>query len=411
MSRAVIPESSYPHPVREKKRAAAAAVRLGGVAAACAFGLALLGWAGCLPELTPIPPVEAGTEAGEVLPSSYCGDGIIATLDDGGDAGESCDPGDASVLGCRNCQTECEGTPDPTTGHCYFVLPAQAATYNTALSACRAANAHVVTLGTSEEIAFVAEKVAAGRAHWVGLNVENIFQAYKSASDLEPGFPSVPTTGPCEGCFALSGEGGIIAPEADGGFCVASRPTEAGTSWSALGCSGAAQLTTICEREPEGMRTTSCIGGFCFNLVATAGKKTYLLGVDTLTAAEANETCRSLDDVDAGGRSRLAVFETIAEREAIAREIILRYPTDQETTYWIGVSTDDAGTWAWDDGLAVADAGTRRPPWGDKQPVSIDAGAPARAFMRIASIYDVSLAYADSDATSRRRYLCERTPK
>ena len=405
MSRAVIPESSYPHPVREKKRAAVLAVRLGGGAAVCSAALAMLAWAGCLPDLTPIPPVEAGIDAGEVLPSSYCGDGIIATLDDGGDAGESCDPADAAVLGCRNCKIECEDKLDEATGHCYFALPTKYVQYGQAVTACRAANAHVVTLGSASEIDR-ATALAAGTPYWVGLAFDNVVPGFQSASSLEPGFPKESTSGPCEGCFGVGTDGGFIPPQdasSTNANCVVARSA---SSWVAQECIGTEPLTAICEREPEGVRTTSCIGGFCFNVLSTAGKKTYLLGVDSLSASEANATCRSLD-------GRLAVLETVEEREQIARELILRYPTDQETTYWIGVSTDDAGTWTWDDGVVVADGGARRSPWGDKQPTtpSVDASTPARAFMRIASIYDVSLAYGDTDPTSRRRYLCERTPK
>ena len=46
------------------------------------------------------------------------------------------------------------------------------------------------------------------------------------------------------------------------------------------------RVMRVCEREPPGLRTQSCIGGFCFNVVKTSGNKTYLLGVDSLTASD-----------------------------------------------------------------------------------------------------------------------------
>lgn len=373
-------------------------------AAASLVALGVLSWAGCLPDLTPIPPVEAGPETTDPLPLSYCGDGVIATLDDGGDAGESCDPGDATVVGCRSCRIECEadGTLDEATGHCYFPLATKYAKYGEAAAACRAANAHLVTFRGSSEVE-IATSLAKGLPYWVGLIFDNEVPGFRSATTFEPGFPRESTSGPCEGCFAVGIDGGALPPEGDAaaGACVVARSP---TSWLTHECIASTELlTTICEREPEGLRTTSCIGGFCFNVLRTAGKKTYLLGVDTLTASEANATCKSLD-------GRLAVLESAEEREQIARELVLRYPTDQETTYWLGLTSTGA-SWQWDDGEPATDASVRRLPWGDKQPAIVDASATARAYMRIANIYDVSLAYGDDDATMRRRYLCERTPK
>ena len=51
----------------------------------------------CLPDLRDLPVVVPSEAA---APISGCGDGIIATNDDGSDAGESCDPGGNTVIGC-----------------------------------------------------------------------------------------------------------------------------------------------------------------------------------------------------------------------------------------------------------------------------------------------------------------------
>lgn len=392
MSRAVIPESSYPHRVREKKHRAAMA------AAASFVVLFVLVWVGCLPDLTPFPRSEAGVEGGTIAPQNVCGDGIIATLDDGGDAGESCDPADATVKGCRSCQIDCseDGGSLDSAGRCYFAL-GQFTNYNDAKRACQNERAHLVTLSTPEEVMRVA-MVAGGQPYWVGLSFVAALQGFQSSSESEPGFSSAGTSGPCEGCFGVT-DGGPISSEVDAGpECVVARKD---TVWRGIRCNGSEPLVTICEREPEGLRTTSCFGGFCLNIIKTAGAKTYLLGVGSASAAEADATCKSI-------AGRLAVFDSVEEREQIAREIVLRYPTDQETTYWIGLANDGA-SWAWDDGVA-ADASARRLPWGDKQPAVFEAGTPARAYLRIASVYDVGLAYADDNVVIGRRYICERKP-
>jgi hypothetical protein len=93
----------------------------------------------CLPDLADISPTDAGFDGEKIAPFVGCGDGVIATLDDGGDSGESCDPGkpndvDAQAPGCSACQITCEGVLDPATGHCYFA--AGAFDYKGAVGAC-----------------------------------------------------------------------------------------------------------------------------------------------------------------------------------------------------------------------------------------------------------------------------------
>jgi len=115
--------------------------------------------AACLPDLAPISTEPTSGEGS--TPFVGCGDGVIATLDDGGDAGESCDPGkpndlDAQSPGCRSCQIVCEdgGVIDPRTGHCYFAAAASDS-YQAAITSCKARGAHVVTFASKGEVALV----------------------------------------------------------------------------------------------------------------------------------------------------------------------------------------------------------------------------------------------------------------
>lgn len=433
-SAAVIRKSSYPLRVRETKRALSLGglrpprppERLGPLRASRSASLALLllGLSGavalaaaCLPDLAPLPAEDAGPDAGPP-PGPYCGDGIIATLDDGGDAGESCDPGDASVRGCSECQVTCnesDSVLDPATGHCYFVFDKDAGgdfKLDDAKRKCTSDGAHVVTLSSVAEAELV-DKLAAGAPYWIGLSYEPTVSAYATAV-REPGFPDpsgTSPTGPCEGCFGVgAGEGGVVQDDPDASVrgCIVSR-SDAG--FRARQCSTSAAFRTICEREPAGLRTTSCIGGFCFNVVKTSGKKNYVLGVDAITASFANQVCRSLDN----GTGRLAVLATAEEREEIAREILRRYEDDPEDqTYWIGLSSvgpdGGPGVWTWDDGVVASPAGAYRSPWGDREPTTVASGA--RAYLTIASakstIYDTQLAHADANDTKARRYICER---
>lgn len=392
-------ESTGARRASRKPRAAGAATALllAASLAAGAFAAASLA-AACLPDLAPLGPEDAGAPF-DTGPGLFrgCGDGVIETKDDGGDAGESCDPGDAEAKGCLSCQITCEGKYDPASGHCYFAA-GESATYNAALSRCTAENAHVVTFATQGEVDLV-DSLVDGGAFWVGLSLTSAVAGFESAPRDEPGYPIPPTSGPCEGCFAVGADGGELpldAPDASLPNCVVSRGKG---SWTRTPCTGAS-FATVCEREPPGLRTQSCIGGFCFNVVKTSGDKTYLLGVDSLTASEARASCANLE----GGR--LAVFASPEEREQIAHEILGRYPDTVEQTYWIGLA-EDAGAWAWEDGEPVDAAAPRRSPWGNAQP---EGGAPgARAYMRLAQSYDTQLAYADDGgANNVRRYLCER---
>lgn len=374
------------------------------VVTAAALGLAAAG--ACLPGLASLPP-EPSAFDGAALGFVGCGDGIIATLDDGGDAGESCDPGgDAAVKGCASCQIQCEGKLDPRSGHCYFAV-APTTTYNEAVRACKDELAHVVTFGSVEEVGLV-EAVAPGdEGYWVGLvRSQTLRGAYEANRPEEPGLAYPLATdnagaGPCEGCFGIGTDAGVM-PFADGvdasdptldTSCVAAR----GAGWFRVPCSGSAALRTVCEREPEGKRAQDCNGGFCFTVPATLGAKTYLVIVSASGPETAAQTCSDLD----GGS--LVVLESRQEREQLAHEIYARNP-DKVEQLWIGL-TENGGVWSWADGV-VASAGGERPlPWGNAQP----EGGGGRAFMRVgATAYDTQLAYADDGGASQRIYVCQR---
>ena len=362
----------------------------------------------CLPDLAAIAAEDAPFEAG-APPFRGCGDGIIETLDDGGDAGESCDPGsDASVPGCERCRITCEGALDPVSHHCYFLADA-ATSYGQAATNC-GQRAHVVTFASDDEVALVNRVAVDPAGYWIGLaRSPLVLGAYQANRTEEPGFPYLPLlatgpsgAGPCPGCFGIGAdpEAGVF-PLADvdasetlaDTACVASR----GGTWFRVPCNSGPVRSTVCEREPPGARAQDCIGGFCFSLPQTHGQKTYLVAVSAADPDTAALTCGGLD----GGS--LVVLATSQEREQLAHEIVLRYP-NETPELWIGL-VDDGGVWSWEDGVA-ADAATGRPlPWGNAQP---KAGAGARAFVRVGvGAYDTQLAHAD-DAKTPRLYVCQR---
>ena len=365
----------------------------------------------CLPDLADIPTEPSPLESG-AGPFVGCGDGIIATLDDGGDSGESCDPGtiDAQVPGCRSCQLECPSPPrgklDPTSGHCYFAAKSDS-TYNGATSLCQGEGAHLVTLGSLDEADFVKPLLAAGddgAGYWVGLSrIPALGSAYGPSHPEEPGFPYAPAgggaAGPCLGCFGLGADpdGGAF-PLEDAALpdapCVVAR----GGTWLQVDCNKGPPRAVLCEREPVGARAYTCGGAFCFSLASTSSTKTYVVSVST---ADPDLAARSCADLDGGS---LVVFGSAEEREQLAHEILARDPTAVEQLLWIGLSAD-GGAWAWEDGVP---ASARPLPWGNAQPATPDSGS-ARAFMRLrGGAYDTQLAYADDGGAPRRLYVCQR---
>gem|GEM_PF-1225762 len=374
-------------------------------ASACTFALAWAALAACLPDLAALPPEPTPFEAGS-RPFRGCGDGVIESLDDGGDAGESCDPGDAGVKGCSACHIACEGVVDPRSGNCYFAIE-PTSSYNAALTRCRAENAHVVTVASEREAELVAS-VAGATTPWIGFSFNPGRSGFESANEVEPGLAEPGTSGPCPGCFApASADAGSVPVDGDASAATASCiVARSATTWARVPCTGAT-FATVCEREPAGLRAPNagnCSGGFCFNVVASAGGKTYLLASSAADSEGARAACTSID----GGS--LVVLASREEREQLAREVLAKNPFDvaAETTFWIGLAAD-AGSWTWDDGVpADGDAGARPLPWGNAQPPD---AAVARAYIRLsATAYDTQLAYADPSTSSVRLYVCQAPP-
>lgn len=372
---------------------------------------ALLAAGACLPDLATVTPADASFET-SVGPFQGCGDGVIATLDDGGDAGESCDPGsDAEVLGCGECAVTCsEGQPDPATGHCYFVTGVDT-TYQDALTHCASKRGHVVTLTSQREADFV-KSLAADENYWVGLLRNDIVGgAYQAVGNEEPGLPfsgatSATATGPCSGCFVIGAEGGelSLAPEIDAAAGSDARCIAAvGGRWYRVLCNTTTtQRVTLCEREPVGARAQACIGGICFNVAATAGKKSYFVAVSATDPDTAAQTCASLPS------GRLVVFASNEEREQVAHEIRVRYPDETSQELWLGL-VEDGGAWHWDDDVVAVSGATRPLPWGNAQPATV---AGARAYMRLTTTtYDTELSYGDDGSRVPRLYICERKPE
>jgi hypothetical protein len=409
---------------RRQGRTAPARSLLAAVALALITAAAIAAAAACLPDLAAIAAEDASLESGPITRFTGCGDGIIATLDDGGDAGESCDPGapavqaDADVPGCTaQCQLRCEGTLDPSSGHCYFVA-GTSATYGNANTLCTLAKAHIVTFASSAEAELVNTRVAPDAGtYWVGLSQNAAFgSAYFASQPDEPGY-APPAGASCTGCFGIGDTGGTFASEVEAGTtpCLAASVPSGGTStertWRGVPCdsidggAAARSRTTVCEREPLGARAQDCIGGFCFTLARTAGAKRYLVVVTETDPDTAAQVCSGLED---GGS--LVSFGSREEREQLAREIRIRYPLDPTKELYIGL-VEDGGAWTWDDGVvADLDAAAARPsPWGNAQP-PVATAAGVRAYMRLVTsgAYDTQLAYADDGTKLARLYVCQR---
>jgi hypothetical protein len=392
-----------------------------GLLGASTAGLALL--AACLPTLAAIGQVEAGGGAdAESTPFSGCGDGFIETLDDGGDAGESCDPGDASVPGCEKCHFVCSGAIDDA-GHCYFLVE-DTSRYSSAQTACANQGAHVVTLSSKREIEFVSGLLSANDAgddaYWVGLLASGNLAGSGTAAPWgaeadEPGWPG--SSNPCPGCFAVGADNdNAFRPleDLDGGAsALQCLVADRDAGWLQASCTaGARTFKTICEREPVGQRQFFCGGAYCTTIPVTVGRKRYVISIEQVTADEAYAECKARYGVDRGS---LVLLETREEREQLIYEIRKRFT--QPTSFWIGLALTDGGAWTWDDG--VADEETTRPrPWGDLQPNDAEIGA-GRAFLSIPEEplkrvhFDTQLAYSDDGqgAAARRQYVCERPPE
>lgn len=328
----------------------------------------------CLPELSPLKSADATTDAGQetstVAPVNPCGDGFIDE-----DAGEECDIADPSTA-CVDCKIVCPGITDDASAHCYYVAEAGVTTYQNALVSCP--GGHVVTLGNEREAMFV-DALDAG-PYWVGARADD-FGGFSAVVATEPGFPR---DGGCTGCFSRP------VVDSDAGNCLTA--TDGG--WSRTSCDDAG-ATTICEREPLGVRSFFCQGPYCATVKgATKRYVIYLTGA--LDPAAAAKECETYEE------GKLVVFESREERERLAREIVgLGVGVDTSFEAWVGLA-NVGGAWTWDDGVLAEDAG-RPSPWGAGQP-NTNAG---RAFMRInPASFDSQLAQTKDDLA--RPFICQR---
>jgi hypothetical protein len=325
---------------------------------------------------------------------------VIETLDDGGDAGESCDPGEAlgtaRAPGCATCRFECPDGAIDDAGHCYFLV-GSARTFQDAVQTCANASAHLVTFASEREALFVGA-LARGRAdtgHWVGLSKKpELGNAYGPTGVIEPGWPSPGET--CPGCFAIGSDGGAFAPYPDGlsveRQCLVARDG----AWLGVASEGTLDHAIVCEREPVGQRAFYCGGPYCTTVPVTAGSKRYVISVVQASAAEANELCRT-----AYASESLVMFDTREEREQLARELGALFPSAEEL--WIGLRTTAEGEWTWEDGVPVG-SGARPLPWGSGEP----ATPSGRAFIRLSNTVDTQLARGDADPLAVRRFVCQR---
>jgi hypothetical protein len=346
----------------------------------------------CLPDLpadAPLPPPAAPTG---------CGDGIIDF-----EAGEECDPGPEYAAGSvcsSNCKVICAGLKWPLNDHCYELEPAAKSLTTTAEQVCNThGGSHVVTFASESELAATVEYVRnnslAASDFWVGLDVAS-YRFYSSVAPDEPGWSPQ-----CPGCYAHTNDPNapLHLPKGveAGAGCVIGTLLANGTTvpqWDQHPCDGAL-VHVLCEREPVGTHLRPCIdaGVACMELVFTAGEKRYVYVSQELPADEAQAYCASLGD---GGT--LVVFESRDEREQLWHELAPLSPG----AIWIGLATDDAGVWTWDDGTR-SDAGYPSA-WGVGQPAA-DAG---RALMQTDPYaVDNTLAISTTALGDSRPFVCQ----
>jgi hypothetical protein len=367
-----------------KAKSRGAALRAAGAGLVIGAGVLLVIEA-CLPDLAAIP----GLPSESPPPLSFCGDGVIETLDDGGDAGESCDPGDAAVPGCEGCTFTCPGTMDDA-GHCFFAL-APSKSFPEAKAACINRGAHAVTPASDRESAVAAALADGG--HWLGLvvrpglGVGSPYAPDVAGEPREPGYRRA-----CTGCYAQGADdaGALAVHSNDAGtpLCLVAENGR----WLQTACEVPVAFGTVCEREPVGTRAFFCGGPYCTTLAATAGHKRYVFGPE-LDEQQAAKFCAAYDE------GRLVTFDSREEREQLVREIVARY--GPKNTVWIGLARGGDGSFVWDDDAGI---GSRPLPWGADQP----GLAGKRAYLRIdEDFFDTQLAYVGDDA-ERRIVACQR---
>jgi hypothetical protein len=376
-------------------------VRVGGKASGWIVRLAAVAaMAACLPDLDPLPP--------EPPPPTVppCGDGVLGP-------DEECDPGDKPVKGCVDCKIVCEGKKDDRTGHCYFAAQPQPRDpgFIPAFQACSAADAHIVTIASDEELSIVESLVPPDSRYWIGLTFPSTTSAYTTGAavvslGLETGWPVPPCRGPCTGCygFGLPGggivlpDGGVQPPRPDAGpgdcqapdlQCVIANTSQ--RHWQQAGClDPGIPVMTVCEREPPGTAIQNCGSIPCFTL--RGGDKLYSIHTEQV----ADAVCES--------GARLLHLGSEDERVDLVRALseIQTISFDDSPTFSIGLSWKNTA-WVWDDGSPLDPT---LHVWGDRQP-AVDAAG--RAYLRLSREYDSGLVYADTSPGSRG-FLCERKP-
>lgn len=320
--------------------------------AGCAIALALVP-AACIPDLPSSSPVGPDARADAGPPAPACGDGVVDLA-----AGEQCDPGGATPLGCSaTCQVVCDGGFHwSRNDHCYVDVPPGATSIGEAtMTRCTGATTHVVTFASGEELAAVVGVVDAG-LFWVGM-LQSVGK-FDSVTTFEPGWDPG-----CSGCFAQTPGLAQPLPGVDAGQACVEGTSDLDASWQQIACQGNPRhIHTICEREPQGRLSRPCAtidGGECFDLRFTHGDKSYVYVKVAAPADVAEQQCESL-----GGT--LVVLQSRDEREQLWKELQHIVGSGSPFSMWIGLSQRDGGAdWSWADD-ASEDAYAS--PWGDKEP-------------------------------------------
>jgi hypothetical protein len=362
-----------------------------GVAAAsalAAFSALIVGAPACIPDLQLIAP-----DGSPVLPT--CGNGVVDL-----DAGEQCDWGPDGAAGCmKDCTLDCDGgLVDPTTNHCYFVIPGAPTRFDVAQASCVLANAHLVTFVSADELGVVSSwnRAHASIGFWVGMRSEPNVGWLPTGVD-EPGWNAG-----CPGCYAADVPGlpGNFPQLRDAGSSCLEVPLGT-TPWNRIPCVDPRRI--VCEREPPGALSQPCNGGVCLVVRKTLGAKRYVYFANKSAPDDAARLCAQFT---AGS---LVMLDSREEREQLWLE--LSKIDDSLKQVWIGLSRDaDAGTdWRWDDGAPID--GGRPSPWGA---LPADGGAPRAYLERLFGILDSQLARdvdrAGEPTPAELAFVCQAAP-
>ena len=128
------------------------------------------------------------------------------------------------------------------------------------------------------------------------------------------------------------------------------------------------------------------------------GKSCYKLFTSSKTWKKAKEECKKWN-------ARLVKVESSEENDFIKTELL---PTDEDVSYWIGLSdSDNEGDWMWTDGTQLDSDGYKN--WGDKRPKTNENNIEDCVVIKIRkSDSDHYGKWHDRPCSTERKYICEK---